>query len=63
MSPGDNLGDQSSQIGNVPPRDVCIQAPIPNAHFLNVNAYATGYKHNEDLITDLLGDQGTPRGR
>jgi len=36
-----------------------LHAPLPNAQFFNLDAYAKDRKHDKDCISDLLTDEGT----
>jgi len=55
-------GSQGSQIEGAPTRYVYIHTPLPNTQFFNLNAYVKDSKHNKDIISDLLTDEGTSTG-
>jgi len=60
--PGDNQGDQGSQITRVPAGYEYSHAPLPCDEFFNLNAYAKDRKHYKDCIPDLRTDEGTSTG-
>ena len=60
--PGDNKGAQSPRIDSVPPGYLYIPSPLPNAQFVNLDAYPKDLKCNKDYIPDLLTDEGTSTG-
>jgi len=59
---GDNKGAEIPEIEGVSPRYVYIHIPLPNAQFVNRNAFAKDCKCDQDFIPDLLTDEGTTTG-
>ena len=53
---------QGSQIDSVPAGYAYLQAPVPNAHFFNLDAHAKDSKRDKDFIPDLRTDEGTSTG-
>jgi len=62
VPPGGNQSAQNSEVKGVPPGYVYIHTPLPNAQFLNLDAYAKDCKRDKDFIPDLLTDEGTSTG-
>ena len=62
VPPRDNDGAKHSAMDCVPPGYVYIHTPLPNAQFLNLDAFAKDWKRDEDCIPDLLTDEGTSTG-
>jgi len=61
--PGDSERDQCTEIEVAAPGYVNIHAPLPNAEFFNLDAYAKDHKHEKDFIPDLLTNHGPSTGQ
>jgi len=60
--PGIIVGTQRSQMQGVPPGDLYIHTPLPNAPFSIYYAYSTNHKHNQNFIADVLTKNGISTG-
>jgi hypothetical protein len=54
---GENEGAEISELDNVPPRYVYLDAQLPNIQFLNHVVYVKDCKQVQDIIPDLLTDE------
>jgi len=59
---GDNTGAQGFQIEGVPPVFDYIHTTLPNVQFLHLDAYTKDTDRHDDVIPDLLTDNGSSTG-
>ena len=60
--PGNVEGAQGSETSSVPAGHANLPAPLPNAQFVNLDAYAKDSKYDKDFIPDSLTDRGPSTG-
>jgi hypothetical protein len=60
--PGDSDRNESTELEDASPRNVYIHTPLPNAKFLDHDAYAKNRKHGKDCVPDLLTDHVPSNG-